>query len=373
MLNECPSLTRATVVASVLPPPTVNVTDGGEVILGASVTLSCANLIFDSYTWLDGNGVPIAGATSSSLSTNIERLYKLRVTKGTTNSPATYTSPGIPVFSLNYIKTNDVLVNNKFTVSDVDALPIGSRSQGVTFFDGLGRPIQSVVKQGSPGAKDIIQPIAYDDAGREAKKYLPYTEGTGGAFRYNALKNINNASTDDTQLYKSGEQYLFYQSAQKIETSQYPYAETWFESNPSSRPTRQSAPGADWRPNGQTDYTIKYSYDLNNANEVLIWTYTPASQSTPESVTFRKPGTGEYNYFPAYKLKKNRTIDEHGHEVIEYLDDQNRVVLKRVQAVANATTINDNNYASTYYIYDDFGSLVVVLPPEAVKTLTSSN
>jgi hypothetical protein len=378
MLYDCPSLTRASVVASVVPLPIINVTDGGEVILGANVTLSCANPIFDTYRWLDGNDAPITNATNPSLATNIERLYKLRVTKGTGNSSTSYTTPGIPVFSLNYIKTNDVLVDNISTTAAVDALAIGSRSQAVTFFDGLGRPIQSVVKQGAPGLKDIIQPIVYDEMGREALKYLPYVEGTGGSYRYNALRDINNTSANSTTRYKSGDQYKFYQTAQNIETSEYPYSETSFEFSPFSRPTRQSAPGEDWRSDGlsletSTDHTTKYFYNLNDANEVLIWTYTPPSQNAPESVTFRKPGTGEYNYFPQYKLKKNRTRDEQGNVVIEYLDDQNRVILKRVQAVANAAVVNDSNYASTYYIYDDFGSLVVVLPPEAVKVLTSSN
>jgi len=50
---------------------------------------------------------------------------------------------------------------------------------------------------------------------------------------------------------------------------------------------------------------------------------------------------------------------------------EGHVVLKRVQAIAGTPTIDDTNYASTYYIYNDLGELVCVIPPEATNRLST--
>src|SRR5690606_29933203 len=80
----------------------------------------------------------------------------------------------------NWIKETTVLQENATTLSHVTSLqvPEGEKSVNWVYFDGLGRPMQNVSVQGSPGYKDIVQPIEYDQYGREAKKYLPYTDGT---------------------------------------------------------------------------------------------------------------------------------------------------------------------------------------------------
>jgi hypothetical protein len=62
--------------------------------------------------------------------------------------------------------------------------------QTIAYFDGLGRPLQTVQVKGSPsGLKDVIQPVAYYQYGREATKYLPYTtdQGIPGSYRANAI------------------------------------------------------------------------------------------------------------------------------------------------------------------------------------------
>src|SRR6185503_18129919 len=59
----------------------------------------------------------------------------------------------------------------------------------IQYVDGLGRPIQTVQKQGSPKGYDLIQPQAYDQYGREVYKYLPYAPETGqyGNYRPTAI------------------------------------------------------------------------------------------------------------------------------------------------------------------------------------------
>src|SRR4051794_16214848 len=51
--------------------------------------------------------------------------------------------------------------------------------QTTQYIDGLGRPIQTVVKQGSVvtggTAYDFVNSNVYDDFGREVNKYLPFS------------------------------------------------------------------------------------------------------------------------------------------------------------------------------------------------------
>src|SRR3569833_3618759 len=58
----------------------------------------------------------------------------------------------------------------------------------IRYFDGLGRPLQSVQQQASPSGTDIVQPMAYDQYGRAVVNYHPYAETSGdGTYRPNAL------------------------------------------------------------------------------------------------------------------------------------------------------------------------------------------
>src|SRR5258708_36375916 len=53
--------------------------------------------------------------------------------------------------------------------------------QTTQYVDGLGRPLQTVVKGVSPNGYDMVSPVLYDSFGREVFKYLPYVDtGTQG-------------------------------------------------------------------------------------------------------------------------------------------------------------------------------------------------
>ena len=55
----------------------------------------------------------------------------------------------------------------------------------ITYYDGLGRPIQQVSKQASPdNQKDLVVPYFYDQWGRMDKDALPYkADANSGAYR----------------------------------------------------------------------------------------------------------------------------------------------------------------------------------------------
>jgi len=66
---------------------------------------------------------------------------------------------------LNYIK--NLTYREPTTTTDAAKAQVN-----VTYFDGLGRPIQQVAGKMSGSGMDIITPIEYDGFGRVAKKYL---------------------------------------------------------------------------------------------------------------------------------------------------------------------------------------------------------
>lgn len=94
----------------------------------------------------------------------------------------------IPVLALaqsqdqNYVKTTTY--KKPTSVGSVDAsLPANATIQ-VSYYDGLGRPIQQVAHKQSDTGKDIVTPIEYDGFGRQVKDYLPYVPTTTASQDY---------------------------------------------------------------------------------------------------------------------------------------------------------------------------------------------
>ena len=119
------------------------------------------------------------------------------------------------------------------------------------FIDGLGRPVQTVIRKESPAGNDIIQPIVYDAFGRNEKEYLPFTQAvTGadaGAFHYNNLQ----------------EQYDFYHATSDgIADTDFPYSHNGFEASPLNRVLSQAAPGENWAMG--SGHEIEFDYRSND-------------------------------------------------------------------------------------------------------------
>src|SRR4051812_20786242 len=97
---------------------------------------------------------------------------------GLTQDAAPYMPGSYTPTSFNYIRTWDV----KAPITDpavVVVRPLRDVLQTTQYIDGLGRPLQTVIKQGSwkTGAsepKDLVAPVAYDAFGRVPRTYLPY-------------------------------------------------------------------------------------------------------------------------------------------------------------------------------------------------------
>lgn len=263
--------------------------------------------------------------------------------------PATYTTPVI-----NYVRTWEPAIATTDTAFVVNPARITAEVRQTTqYFDGLGRPLQTVAKALSPGGKDLVTPVVYDAFGREQTKYLPYAASAGdGKFKtdpFTAQKIFYGAQTPGESVY---------------------YSRMDYEPSPLNRVMKTYAPGNSWAKNDPTgverggNHPIETQYLVNTTTDaVRIWDI-PVNAVIPTSTSGRVYAAGQ--------LYKNLAIDEAGNQVIEYKDKQDRVVLKKVQI--SATPGADHaGWLCTYYVYDDLGSLRFVIPPRAVELASAAN
>ena len=236
---------------------------------------------------------------------------------------------GLSLFSQ---ETQNYIIEKTYkdTVDDV--------SITVNYFDGLGRPIQSIQVGGSPEGKDVIQHKAYDDLGREVKKYLPYaSDYSGGFFR-------DNAETEQDDFYKS----QFKSPNQSVN----PWSDIVYELSPLNRIMEQGAPGIAYQAKGdEADNAVHFSYETN-ANEVKFFKVDENGNLTINGV------------YQAATLYKTGTRDENGVWGYEYKDLLGQVVLK----VSDPTGLN----LQTYYVYDDYGLQRYIIPPKATELITQT-
>ncbi|AOW20774.1 hypothetical protein LPB138_08830 [Urechidicola croceus] len=212
--------------------------------------------------------------------------------------------------------------------------------ESVTYYDGLGRPIQTVNLRAGGQKQDIVTHIEYDALGRQLKEYLPYAETTNnGIFRTNAL-----TSTES-----------FYNTS-KYENTLNPFSEKLFDNSPLNRVIKQAAPGEDWALS--SDHTIKFDYSLNIDNEVKFYKVEFENDNT------EKPTLVYDGFYLENQLYKNIVKDENwtindglNHTTEEFKDKLGRVILKR--------TYNNDEPHDTQYVYDQYGNLTYVISPLA--------
>ena len=255
----------------------------------------------------------------------------------------------------NKVTTNSPQRSGITDISQIEGKPVNEVNQTVQYFDDLGRPTETINTMASPGHNDVVLPRRYDLYGREVRKFLPFTAG-GTPGEYKIAFGENN-------VYSQGAQYLFYQNTDKVAHDLVPYSDVVFENSPMGRVLKQGAPGALFNafPIGTDDHSVEYAYLTNGYHTVLRLDYSAATNS----LIFSGP-----TYYDEHQLVVKKITDEHGFETIEYADKkQGHIVCRKVEYGKDG---NSNRlYAETYYIYDDLGNLMVVLPPEATVELRS--
>ena len=234
----------------------------------------------------------------------------------------------------NYIVTYAPRISGLNTTAAVyAAAPIASQVQTtVQYFDGLGRPIQTVQAKASPGYNDIVEPIVYDNMGRSSTKYLPYAN--------NPSTSVNDASYKSDALTQENTFYSTPWATGTVQTS-YPTAISTIEASPLARLTEQGAPGLSWQTGG---HTRKVAYGANGS-EVTLWVVNSNGNGA----------TASSSYLPN-TLFKTTVTDENGNQSIQYEDNLGRIVCKMVQS-------GTSSYLTTNYIYDDLNNLRYIIPP----------
>ena len=218
--------------------------------------------------------------------------------------------------------TENYVLTKTYTAND--------NSTGITqiqYFDGLGRPIETVMKAFTPSGKDLVSTIVYDGAGREWQQWLP------------APSANSDGSFVDVESFKNT-QKSFYNNDLK------PYAQTNYEASPLNRVTGELGAGELWH-NAQKKDSIIYS--TNTSTEVRYFFVNNANQLEMSG------------FYGASTLYKTTTMDADGVTTTEYKDKLGRVVMKR-----NGSDVN------TAFVYNDLNQLCYVVPPKAYDLLTTN-
>lgn len=249
--------------------------------------------------------------------------------------------------------------------------PLKDVQQTSTYFDGLGKPLQSVIKKGSLETStqnffDIVSANTYDQFSREQFKYLPFAAADAtGTFKLNPFQQqidfYNQQLTGQAGETNVGANNL-----------NWAYSQVTFEPSSLNRPLENFAPGTSWvGSSGQMNEVDRRSV------KIKYWINTVTDDVKKWSVTDVTNGWGTYivtgSYSPG-ELNKIIQVDEHNKQIIEFNDKNGKIVLKKVQLTAVSDDGTGSGYPgwlSTYYIYDDHGNLRCVIQPKGVQRISS--
>jgi RHS repeat-associated protein len=229
------------------------------------------------------------------------------------------------------------------TDAQLSALTLAQKQTTRVYYDGMGRPLQSVDLQASPNQNDIIQPVAYDNLGRQTISYLPYagkSTDVMGSYRPNAI---------------STEQPAFYgpSGADKVADDGSPFSQQVFENSPLQRTLQAGMIGAGFQPTVSGNHYKTVSYRFNNGGDGFILVWNPDGTFT----------TG--TYYASNTLGVTDAKDEDNTETLSFTDLAGRVILKR--------QLLSSGNLDTYYVYNYAGMLSYIIPPLAVNKLAANS
>jgi RHS repeat-associated protein len=242
------------------------------------------------------------------------------------------------------ITTESIKLAGKKTEADVNALTEDGKIVLKEYFDGSVRKIQDVVWKGSPSKTDIVSPMWYDEDETAGTQFLPYK-----------------ASTTDGEYHEDmlGEQDIYYKTAkEKFYTTEYAFSRVVTENSPANRLKEKGGVGKEYQPDipGTTRTMVqKFSSVIDNNPPTVVDAIKSIKLISGPALSV------DYYQAPAENLWVTEITDEDKKIRKVYTNNRGMKILER-QYATNGTTI----LTQTYYVYDDFNRLRVVIQPEGL-------
>ena len=190
----------------------------------------------------------------------------------------------------------------------------------IVYYDGLGRPFQTVQKGITPSHQNMVSLQEYDEAGRKDKSWLPVISISDYVSPANVISSAPGNYNNDSR----------------------PYHQSIYESSPLNRIIQQYGPGVDW----YSRHPMAIEYLVNTtASPLHCINYTVNSSG----------GLVNNGNYASAQLCITKVIDEDSNISYTFIDKFERTVLTR--QMKNKTTHD------TYYVYNDYGNLCFVLQP----------
>ncbi|MET0299358.1 MAG: DUF6443 domain-containing protein, partial [Flavitalea sp.] len=231
----------------------------------------------------------------------------------------------------------------------------------VTYFDGLGRPKQTImIKGGKNASNDIVIPVIYDCFGRQVRDYLPIPQNMS---KDGGIYDQNSDCSTTGNLFPVSSPTPVYTSSERI------FSEKVLESSPLDRVKQVIQPGADWQ-----NHPVTYDYRTNLGTDVLKF----STETLTRDGAFYTSKLIINGYHTASTLYKNMVSDEDGKTTFEFKNGEGQTLLVRkvlgtsdvAQGIIPQTT---ETYVDTYYVYNEYNQLAFVISPLAANEFRANS
>ena len=218
--------------------------------------------------------------------------------------------------------------------ADPDRIDLGNSRQTIDYYDGLGRPVQTVRRRETPSGDDLATYIRYE-YGRPVEEWNETSFGKGKAMiPYSSIK----ASAESAYMDSS------------------PYKRTEYEDSPLSRTISVTGYGEAWHAAGKS---VGYEYLVNDTTGVLSCLRFEPSEGYNDAAAPVLSGM-----YSAGALTVTRTVSEDGIASYSFTDKAGQTILSRV--------VDGEDFVDTYYVYDVRRMLRAVITPAAVDAIGDS-